>query len=138
MIYDSAQSTNCIIKGDNVYPEFIDSVWISQLQVSGTENINPFAVVTHMGAMDLSPQTDEWRETQQAADVIVGGGTVNSFSGNQATLFNSSQWNWAGTQVGATRSQVIGGSLHHLVLYFNNYWNWIRGNWRAKHKNYNY
>ena len=109
LLYDSDQSTNCIIKGDNVYPEFIDSVWISQLQVSGTENINPFAVVTHMGALDLSPQTDEWRETQQAADVVVGGGTVNSFSGNQATLFNSSQWNWAGTQVGASRSQVIGG-----------------------------
>ena len=84
--------------------------YIDQPQVSGTMNINPFAVITNLGSMELSPSSDEWRETQQAADVVVGGGTVNSFSGNQQQLFNNSQWNWAGTNVGATRSQVIGSS----------------------------
>ena len=110
LIYDSNLSTGTMLKGDNVYAAYHDSAWIVQDQVSGTENINPFSVITHMGHLEMSPASDEWRETQQAADLIVGGGTVNRFSGNQATLFNSSQWNWAGTTTGATRSQVLGST----------------------------
>ena len=110
LLYDSDLSTGTLLKGDNVYSEYVDSAWITQLQVSGTENINPFAVITHMGHVELSPASDEWRETRYTAANVVGGGTQNRFSGNQATLFNSSQWNWAGTEVGASRSTVIGSS----------------------------
>ena len=110
LIYDSDLSTNTILKGDNVYKKFTHVEYIDQPQVSGVMNINPFSVITNMGAMELSPASDEWRETRQAADVIVGGGTINQFSGNQAQLFNNSQWNWAGTTVGTTRSQTLGSS----------------------------
>lgn len=110
LIYDSNLSTNTLLRGDNVYGSFVDSAWIIQTQVSGTENINPFAVITHMGHVELSPASDEWKETEFAAEIVVGGGTVNSFSGNQATLFNSAQWNWAGSELGSSRSQVVGSS----------------------------
>ena len=110
LIYDSDLSTNTVLKGDNIYLKYNEVEYIDQPQVSGTMNINPFAVITNLGSMELSPSSDEWRETRQAADVVVGGGTVNSFSGNQQQLFNNSQWNWAGTNLGATRSQVIGSS----------------------------
>ena len=110
LIYDSDLSTNTVLKGDNVYKKFTHVEYVDQPQVSGVMNINPFSVITNMGAMELSPASDEWRETRQAADVIVGGGTVNQFSGNQAQLFNSSQWNWAGSTLGTTRSQTLGSS----------------------------
>ena len=110
LIYDSDLSTNTVLKGDNVYKKFNHVTYIDQPQVSGVMNINPFSVITNMGAMELSPASDEWRETRQAADVIVGGGTINQFSGNQAQLFNSSQWNWAGSTLGTTRSQTLGSS----------------------------
>lgn len=110
LIYDSDLSTNTVLKGDNVYKKFNHVVYVDQPQVSGVMNINPFSVITNMGAMELSPASDEWRETRQAADVIVGGGTVNQFTGNQSQLFNNSQWNWAGSTVGTTRSQTLGSS----------------------------
>ena len=110
LIYDSDLSTNTILKGDNVYKKFNHVEYINQPQVSGVMNINPFAVITNLGALELSPSSDEWRETRQAADVVTGGGTVNAFSGNQAQLFNNSQWNWAGSNVGSSRSTVIGSS----------------------------
>ena len=110
LIYDSDLSTNTVLKGDNVYKKFNHVVYVDQPQVSGVMNINPFSVITNMGAMELSPASDEWRETRQAADVIVGGGTINQFTGNQSQLFNNSQWNWAGSTVGTTRSQTLGSS----------------------------
>lgn len=110
LIYDSDLSTNTILKGDNIYKKFTHVEYVDQPQVSGVMNINPFSVITNMGAMELSPASDEWRETRQAADVIVGGGTQNQFSGNQSQLFNNSQWNWAGSTVGAARSQTLGSS----------------------------
>ena len=120
LIYDSDLSTNTILKGDNIYKKFTHSEYINQPQVSGSMNINPFAVITNLGVMELSPSSDEWRETRQAADVVVGGGTSNSFSGSQAQLFNNSQWNWAGSTIGSSRSQVIsrsgGSSLSQQVI----------------------
>ena len=107
VMYDSALSTNTIIKGDNVYKSYHDSAWISQLQVSQTENINPFAVITHLGILELSPASDDWKETVAIADNVISGGTENRFSGDQAQLFSNSQWNWAGEEVGATRSQQL-------------------------------
>lgn len=111
LMYDSATSTRTVRRGDNVYTEYADSSWISQLQASGTENINPFAVITGMGFMELSPASDDWKESEKVAETVVGGGTINNFSGNQTQLFNNMEWNWGGTEIGATRSQIVGSTV---------------------------
>lgn len=69
--YDSAASSNTILKGDTVYLSYTEKVAIEQSQVSGTENVNPFAVITGEGELTLSPASDEWVETKyRPANVI--------------------------------------------------------------------
>jgi len=73
IIFDSDNST-AIRKGDLAMLS-IDSnpVLLSQIVATGTENINPFAVVNNIGNLQLSPASDEWIETRTAPDNIITG-----------------------------------------------------------------
>jgi len=92
--YDSSLSSNVILKGDNVYLSYVDSAYIEQTFVSGTENINPFAVVFNQGVLQLSPASDEWLETKYIPARVINGGTRLDTS--QTSNFNAHQWNWQG------------------------------------------
>ena len=132
LIYDSDLSTNTIIKGDNVYAKYTEVDYLNQPQVSGIMNINPFNVITNMGQITLSPASDDWRETRRIADNIISGGTETRISGNQAQLFNNSQWNWGGTSVGDTRQQGLGSSTSTSSTTSSSVGNGAAGNWRAR------
>ncbi len=71
MLYDSDKSTNVIKKGDNIYLTHTDQLAIKQTLISGTENVNPFAVVSGEGRLTLSPASDWWLNTKYAADNII-------------------------------------------------------------------
>lgn len=95
LIYDEAASTGVIKKGDNIYLDHDTQLEISQWEASGTENVNPFAVVSNRGHIFLSPSSDDWMDNRQTADKVVDGGIeINS---SQALLWNSWEWNWDGT-----------------------------------------
>ena len=64
LIYDSAKSTNTVIKGDNIYLHYTEDSAISQRMISGVENVNPFAVVSGEGHLTLSPTSDVWVDTE--------------------------------------------------------------------------
>ena len=104
MVYDSSLSTNTILKGDNVYIKYDNITYIDQPQASGTENINPFAVITHQGNLQLSPGSDYWKETRLSAPRIISGGTRLDTS--QALLWNNWNWNWQGVPVGGSVGSV--------------------------------
>ena len=71
LVYDHSKSSNTILKGDNVYLNYTESVAISQTTISGFENVNPFAVITGEGSLTLSPASDEWFQTKyKPANVI--------------------------------------------------------------------
>ena len=71
LVYDSDKSSNTILKGDNIYLNYTESVAISQTTISGVENVNPFAVITGEGSITLSPASDEWIQTKyKPANVI--------------------------------------------------------------------
>lgn len=71
LVYDSARSSNTILKGDTVFLNYTHKVAIKQDLVSGTENVNPFAVITGEGNLTLSPASDEWQQTKyKPANVI--------------------------------------------------------------------
>ena len=71
LVYDSDKSSNTILKGDNIYLNYTESVAISQTTISGAENVNPFAVITGEGSLTLSPASDEWFQTKyKPANVI--------------------------------------------------------------------
>jgi len=97
LAYDSAQSSNVILKGDNIYLNYTHVTYINQPRASGTENVNPFAVVLNRGKVRLSPSSDTWKETRYNPDRTISGGTNIIQSDN--LLANQQIWNWAGTSI---------------------------------------
>lgn len=104
--YDAGSSSGVTKKGDNLYLNYTNKTYINQALVSGTENINPFAVVTNRGFVELSPSSDEWRSVKYIADRIIDGGT--QFRPNNEALWNNWEWNWSGQSIqrGSTISQT--------------------------------
>lgn len=108
--YDSASSSNTILRGDNVYLTYGHRVHINQDAVTGTENVCPFITPSRIGNITLSPASDSWIEQEYVADRIINGGTQLVTSNGNA--WNSTGWNWQGTpldqlQVGSqTNTQI--------------------------------
>ena len=96
-IYDSAASTNTILRGDNVYMAHTEDICINQNLASRSIQINPFSVIVHEGVVTLSPASDEWRDVKYRAPKVIDGGT--KLDTNQAYLWNNWEWNWGGNPV---------------------------------------
>lgn len=119
--YDSAKSSNTILKGDNVYLHYSHDSAIANRLISGVENVNPFAVVVHEGQITLSPESDVWVNTEyepanvtnvdvtidqgviqgQAPQPFAWGGVQLPNFGNTLGLattnwFGNWNWNWNG------------------------------------------
>ena len=110
MNYDSDKSTGVILKGDNVYLTFSEVDYIEQLQASGTENINPFAVVRGVGSLRLSPSSDEWKDVVYLPARQVSGGT--RLIQQQSQLWNEWLWGWAGQNLA---DGVPGQDIHTVT-----------------------
>ena len=111
LFYDSdhADNTNVILKGDNVYLSHTEVSYINNDFMTGTENVNPFAVVTNRGFLDLSPTSDEWFETQFTDPIVVDGGFAQ---GNvTGAVWDDWSFNWSGTErLGQGLGSRAGGS----------------------------
>ena len=110
LVYDQAQSSNTILKGDNVYLNYTHRRIYNQSSVTGTENVNPFILMNWTGNIQLSPSSDTWMETEYTGDRVINGGS--RLNTNSANLWNSASWNWGGTpvdqlQVGSATNQVV-------------------------------
>ena len=101
LIYDSDASSNVIRKGDNVYMVHESTPYISQTKASRGIKVNPFEAVIYHGDIDLSPSSDEWRETKIRTKKIINGGT--KLDTTQAHLWNNWQWNWGGKKLNALK-----------------------------------
>ena len=69
--YNATKSSNTVLKGDTVYINHTHTPAIEQLKVTGFENVNPFAVLTGVGNLELSPASDEWIDTITLPDVVI-------------------------------------------------------------------
>jgi len=110
LAYDSDESTNTVLRGDNVYLTYTHREFINQSSVTGTENVNPFITMDWLGNIKLSPTSDSWIEqTYQPDSVISGGVRLVTSTGS---LWNSASFNWMGTpidelQVGDNSSSIV-------------------------------
>tara|TARA_R110000796_G_scaffold78107_5_gene174463 strand:- start:538 stop:4992 length:4455 start_codon:yes stop_codon:yes gene_type:complete len=98
LFYDSdhAENSGVIRKGDNLYIKYDEISYMKNDYVTGTENVNPFAVVTKRGFMELSPAFDEWFETEFSEPIVVDGGFVQ---GNvNGRIWNDWSFNWSGVE----------------------------------------
>lgn len=71
LIYDSDNSSNTILKGDNVYMKYNTTSYISQDKVSGTLSINPYEVQSYAGTVVLTPTSDYWFDEEKLADEVL-------------------------------------------------------------------
>ena len=103
LMYDSATtesivsgSSGVVQKGDNIYLQHSHVLHTSQDLATTVENVNPFAVITHIGHMELSPSSDNWYESKKkAARVLDGGVKIDKTLANN---WNNWEWNWSGTE----------------------------------------
>jgi len=94
LLYDSANSTNTIRKGDNVYMDYDEVPYINQSEATKFVLLNPFAVVIYEGLVTLSPASDEWRDIERLPDKIITGGT--RLASSNAYNWNNWSWSWGG------------------------------------------
>ena len=82
----STDNVNAVEKhGDLVTLPYTDVNLVSQLLATSTLNVNPFAVLTQTGHMELSPSSDEWVETRTLPPIMQT--TVRRFENFDADLW---------------------------------------------------
>ncbi|MDB4372679.1 DUF4815 domain-containing protein, partial [Mariniblastus sp.] len=109
LFYDSdhADNSNVVIKGDNIYLNYTEVSYLNNDYVTGTENVNPFAVVTSRGFLELSPTSDEWFETTFSEPIVVDGGFQQGNVTGQ--VWNDWSFNWSGAE-SLSAGDIIGNT----------------------------
>ena len=75
-------------------------VLVEQGLASRTENINPFAVATFFGKIDINPSSDDWFETKYLPEIVnqVEGNYLQTKSSLEGTVWGSWQTTWTGKE----------------------------------------
>ena len=94
LLFDSANSSGVVRKGDNVYLEFTEVPYMSQTFATQAVKINPYNSGMFTGNLKLSPASDEWKDTNVLSRTVIDGGS--KLNANQAHNWNNWQWNWGG------------------------------------------
>jgi len=97
------------VTGDLVTLPYTETAMVSQLNSSRVENINPFAIFTFFGNIELNPASDEWFETKRLPDIVSNvEGNFNFIKlaseklGILGTVWNAWQTQWTGVPVDKT------------------------------------
>ena len=101
VIYDSASSTGVQQTGDLITLPYVKTAVVSQTVASKAINVNPFAILAWVGAVDLVPPSDNWIDTTTRPEVVVNMSGENSGWENLVGLGFGSQWgDWQDTWTG--------------------------------------
>ena len=107
-------SNNYAITGDVITLPYTSEELIKQPVASRTENVNPFAIFTFIGRIDINPSSDEWFEVDRRPDIVnnVEGNfeairTVLERSGALGTVWNAWQNQWTGATRQTGRNTVF-------------------------------
>jgi hypothetical protein len=110
LFYDSdhTENSNVVIKGDNIYLKYDEISYLNNEFMTGTENVNPFAVVQKRGFLELSPASDEWFETVFTEPIVVDGGFEQGNVTGQ--IWDDWSFNWSGA-TGFEVGEQLGDTL---------------------------
>lgn len=110
-------AANYQLYGDVITLPVIEHVpLVKQEYASRLENINPFAIFTFLGVVNMNPPSDDWFEVDRRPDLVVEvEGNFNTIkniaekAGVLGTVWNSWQNQWAGTPVSVGRVKYTAG-----------------------------
>ena len=57
--------------GDLITLPYTEATLVDQPFASKSVNVNPFDVFTWSGNIELTPPTDEWKETERAPELVI-------------------------------------------------------------------
>lgn len=117
LIWNEAGSSGLRKTGPLLTLDYSETSYIEQPYASYAEFVNPYNVFTWSGDMQLSPETDNWKDTDTRPDVIVDQeGVYDSFkeladaAGVTGTIFNEWETNWSGISATSVNSSTSGQS----------------------------
>jgi hypothetical protein len=123
---DSARSgANYKLTGDIITLPYTTTPIVTQVYASRTENINPFAIFTFLGNVQLNPPTDDWFETTRMPDIVqqVEGNynTISSLAakaGVLGTVWGAWTTQWIGDPVrtGTTSQRLTGQGIRDITF----------------------
>lgn len=103
LVYDPVNSSNVTKTGDLITLDYTEVPAIEQPYSSYAQAINPYDVFDWQGNLKLSPEQDEWKETEQRPEVRIDQeGIYDSILGviNETdaigTIWNEWETNWVG------------------------------------------
>lgn len=112
MEYNNGESIGVVRVGDMITLPFEEIEFAKQEFASQSINVNPYAIFTFNGSMTLAPQTDEWRDTTRAPDVVINNDTYDADvalaekNGTLGTVWNNWQTDWVGTSTSDSFSGI--------------------------------
>jgi len=105
--------------GDLITLPYVEQTLIDQPYASKAINVNPFGIFTWIGAIELTPPGDEWKETERAPELVINNpngswDNLTKQTGNSgqlsefpmSTVWNSWQDTWTGRPVETERRRV--------------------------------
>ena len=103
---------------DFVMLDHTEIAYEAQELASGTENLAPFYVPTIVGNLELSPETDSWKETQKIGETVVG--RSSEFDLRHALNWNNSENEWFGVdpsdlEAGDAATSFVSGTATSVV-----------------------
>jgi hypothetical protein len=106
-------SANYQITGDLITLPYTTTPLITQPYASRLENVNPFAIFTFLGQVNLNPPSDVWFETDRRPDIVQNKevdfntiATLAEKAGVLGTVWNAWQTQWTGAPVASTQTYV--------------------------------
>ena len=95
---------------------FTETNYVDQPYSSFFSNVNPYNVFSWGGMMDLSPDSDEWKETDVRPNVVIDDSAayeqfaqLAEESGILGTVWNEWETNWTGVEVDSSQTSSGGG-----------------------------
>jgi hypothetical protein len=120
--YNAAASSNIVKTGDALTLPYTHQSFINQPVASKDEFVNPFDVVRFVGRIDLSPSSDDWKDTESRPELIVDNqglfdvvNTLFEEDGILGTVWNEWQTQWTGTTESNITDSAWAGGIRTTV-----------------------
>ena len=118
--WNSTTSTNVQRTGDLITLPYSETTLFDQNKASSTINVNPYEVFEWTGTVELSPSTDEWKDTVNRPELVVNQVgiydammSIIDATDAMGTQWNSWETNWTGVDVSSVSTG--GGNWNRTV-----------------------
>lgn len=110
----AAATSRYKVSGDLVTLPFTETVMIEQRKASITENVNPYALYSWKGIVDINPWSDTWFSTRYRPDIILNDESQYNAIVAKANADGILGTVWNSWQVAFSSTRSLGSRLENL------------------------